>query len=466
MKRHFVKIAFALLMLISVSLFFAACGLTTKSEVKKHEHSFNVKTVDEEHFASPATCQSPAKYYYSCECGEIGSSTFTDGEKLEHEPSIPIEENRIEASCTVKGSYDRVVKCSVCGDEISRVTYVLRKPHEAVDGECTSCGMKESSPGLLVVGNAGDGYTVRGIGKCKDTDIVIGLYYGSEITSIGAEAFKDSNLTSVTIEPCVTSIGLSAFEDSKKIESISLPDSVISIDEFAFSGCESLAYNEYENAYYLGNSENPYAALISAVSTDITSCKIHNNTKVISGYAFKECFVVSTNEYDGCDYIGTEDNPYLILLRVKISSIESCTVHPDTKIIASEAFRGSSIKSINLPEGLIHIGYNAFSLCNRLERVTIPDTVITVGTDAFAACEKLANVTLGKSVLNVGKYAFAFNAALNSVFIPRNVSNIYQDAFLGSKNVMLFCETYEAESGWYSSFHGTECSVIWGYKKS
>ena len=59
------------------------------------------------------------------------------------------EENRVEATCTAEGSYDLVVKCSVCGDELSREHKVISKlPHteEVVPGyaaTCTETGLKD-----------------------------------------------------------------------------------------------------------------------------------------------------------------------------------------------------------------------------------------------------------------------------------------------------------------------------------
>ena len=45
-----------------------------------HFHIFNQKNTDEKYFKSAATCIKGAEYYYSCECGEIGSETFTYGD--------------------------------------------------------------------------------------------------------------------------------------------------------------------------------------------------------------------------------------------------------------------------------------------------------------------------------------------------------------------------------------------------
>ncbi|WP_300926898.1 leucine-rich repeat protein, partial [Duncaniella muris] len=47
----------------------------------------------------------------------------------------------------------------------------------------------------------------------------------------------------------------------------------------------------------------------------------------------------------------------------------------NTRIIAEEAFRGSSITSINIPNSVTEIGGSAFSGCSFLTSITIPNSV-------------------------------------------------------------------------------------------
>lgn len=58
-----------------------------------------------------ATCTEPKT------CSRCG---LTEGEALDHTPAEPKEANKKAATCTEDGSYDLVVVCSVCGEELSR----------------------------------------------------------------------------------------------------------------------------------------------------------------------------------------------------------------------------------------------------------------------------------------------------------------------------------------------------------
>lgn len=61
-----------LFLFLVVLVLFASCA-------EPHVHVFDREVVDERYLASPATEESPATYYKSCECGEKGTETFTVG---------------------------------------------------------------------------------------------------------------------------------------------------------------------------------------------------------------------------------------------------------------------------------------------------------------------------------------------------------------------------------------------------
>lgn len=82
----------------------------------------------------------------------------------------------------------------------------------------------------------------------------------------------------------------SGFSNCSNLTSIEIPNSVTSIGSAAFSSCSKLKYNEYNNGFYLGNSENPYVVLISIKNKDITYCLINNNTKVSFKKTLKKTF--------------------------------------------------------------------------------------------------------------------------------------------------------------------------------
>ena len=103
-----------------------------------------------------ATCTTDGSYdkvtYCTREkCGEKLSSDTVTVPANGHTDGEPVIENETPATCTATGKYDTVVKCTVCSAEISRVTTITdRLPHTeetipAVDVSCTTDGKTDGT---------------------------------------------------------------------------------------------------------------------------------------------------------------------------------------------------------------------------------------------------------------------------------------------------------------------------------
>lgn len=87
------------------------------------------------------------------------------------------------------------------------------------------------------------------------------------------------------------------FYGCSNLKNISIPNSVDSVNTQAFLGCESLEYNTYDNACYLGNKSNPYLLLVKPKTTNITSFNVNENCKSVAAYAFKDCIKLTSIIY-------------------------------------------------------------------------------------------------------------------------------------------------------------------------
>ena len=271
------------------------------------------------------------------------------------------------------------------------------------------------------------GNSVTSIGEqafCDCTSLT-SVTIGDSVTSIGDDAFRDCDsltsvyitdiakwcgisfgssdsnplyyahnlylngdlMTELEIPDSVTSIGASAFAYCTSLTSVTIPDGVTSIGSDAFSGCSKLTYNEYGNAYYLGNSTNPYIYLVKAKNTSITSCDIYNGTLFIGSDAFSAC-----------------------------SKLTSVTIPDSVTSIGEQAFRScTSLTSITIPNSVTSIGNYAFNNCTSLTSITIPDSVTSICSSAFSGCTSLTSVVIGNGVTSIGSYAFEDCTSLTSI---------------------------------------------------
>ena len=107
-----------------------------------HTHDWTEANTDTKYLKEEANCESPAVYYYSCACGEIGSETFEDGDYGDH--VVVIDSERQLPTCTTVG-FTEASHCSVCNMVLrERWPYTESLGHNFVPGDslpiCSRCG--------------------------------------------------------------------------------------------------------------------------------------------------------------------------------------------------------------------------------------------------------------------------------------------------------------------------------------
>lgn len=262
----------------------------------------------------------------------------------------------------------------------------------------------------------------------------------------------------------VTSIKAKLFRKCEVLSSITIPDSITSVGEDAFSNTPWFESKQAENPLVIVNN-----LLIDGknCSGDIV---IPDGVKYITGCAFCECsdltsvtipdsvisidysvFLYCENLTDviipetltdihGCAFDKTPwlenkraENPLVIVNDVVIDG-KTCSgdvIIPDNvKIISDGAFYNcSGMMSAEIPNGVTKIGDDTFSSCTGLTSIKIPDSVTSIGYNAFSGCTGLTSVKIPDSVKSIGNGAFLKCENLTSVEIPSGVTSIGNGAF-------------------------------------
>ena len=205
-----------------------------------------------------------------------------------------------------------------------------------------------------------------GAGAFHSCDNLVNVTIGNGVTVIQSNTFDNCNsLETVTLGDSVTTIDDRAFRSCDNLINVAIPESLINIGMFAFNGCDKLECNIYNNAKYLGSTNNPYLALIGTVDDTYSSYQIHPQTKVISGSAFHSC-----------------------------KNLTSITIPNSVKTIGSTAFYNcENLTYVIIGNSVTAIEDSAFNGCSNLTSVTIPSSVTTIGDWAFKGCTNLTTMT-------------------------------------------------------------------------
>lgn len=106
--------------------------------------------------------------------------------------------------------------------------------------------------------------------------------------------------------------------------------------------------------------------------------------------------------------------------------LKELTVPSTVTSIGNYAFEESSIESIELPEGLVQIGEGAF-LHTALKSVKLPSTLETIGAEAFRHTD-LTEIDLPENLKVIGAGAFA-STGLKSITLPSSLCGLGVAAF-------------------------------------
>jgi hypothetical protein len=417
-----------------------------------HDHEFNRQKTYIDHIAENATCTSPALYYYSCSCGELGTQTFV-GENVancKYENGACIWCGKAEPAET-EGLIFTSIKNGeayiLTGYEGTASEIYIPSTHNQKPVIRVSYGVFQEDKNVtsVVIGNNIKYIDSNAFADCVNlTSVVIGC----DVQEIGEYAFgwceklqtvnlpdaltlidkgafwMCSSLSSVTLPYGLTQLGEDAFGRCDSLTSVMIPDSVTSIERKAFSWCLTLEsievdednehysslqgnlYNKDQTTilqYAMGKTDTDFAIPASVTTVgyyaftyceNLVNLEIPNSVTDIHYGAFREMSGVKYNTKEGLNYLGNEENPYLYLAGVADKSITVAKIDSNCRFVGDSAFTFCTKLTgviFGKDSKVTSIGTNAFFYCGSFASITIPASVTSLHAP-FYACPNLTSI--------------------------------------------------------------------------
>ena len=433
-----------------LTLVVTACGVKTKSSSNSVQSSSSANETSEQASSSNAVQSSS----FSNTSSEQSSSASSSSVHV-HTPGVAVQENTVDPTCLDEGGYDRVVRCTGCGEILSSQHYTL-PPLNHDFGEPTYAWNSDYTKCTATRVCSRDSSHI----ETETVDSVYSVVSPNNCGVEGSAAYTATFTNSAFVEQ-VHNVTLDALEHNY-IESV-------------------IPATDDEEGYTLhtcSRCQNSYRDHITSAVNKFTYVN-YNTGYRITGYDGDADYFTVPGSYNDLPVL-TADETLFENRKESVKEVVFC--EGITRLNNSMFYQCISLKRAVIPNSVEAIGQYFFRGCSSLEEITIPfigqsplydkalctifggsnydgesfvpaslKTVIIgeactyIPYHAFHNLSNITSITIGENVTTIDNYAFWGATGIKTIHFPKKVENICADAFY-TPNVDLGLELITVDS--------------------
>lgn len=265
------------------------------------------------------------------------------------------------------------------------------------------------------------------------------------VKSIDAYAFKKCVVDTVVFPACLRSIGSNAFECCEYLRSVNLPDSLKVIESGAFIFCSNLdnitfpkGIKKIGNVAFIGCKRLSSLSIPDDIEkiddcafagcTDLTSVNIPKNVKEMGGNGIDHEGGVF-KQCTGLTSVTIPKGLKVDLFRTfaECTGLKSVILPDDKTMTLLATFQNcTGLDSVYIPAGIKLI--RTFEYCRNLKKVIFSPDVNEIGSSAFEGCSSLSSINIPMGTKIIENYTFR-GTGLKKVEIPQSVIYVGSSAF-------------------------------------
>ena len=249
--------------------------------------------------------------------------------------------------------------------------------------------------------------------------------------TIGKDAFRNNQITNITIPSDISSIDNGAFSENP-VTLVDFETGLTSIDNIKFG-------DVFDNTN-------------TNIKIDLANTNIHtvpddtfSNFSELTEIVFPDTItLIEENSFDNTDNItniglesGGSNYPAILVPKIAQGLYDDIPVNVNDFFPSS--FKNSTFDNIDLTlyTNIKRISQSLFENNSNLTSITVPATITNIENNAFLNCTSLKSVTFQSTstVTNLGENTFQNCSSLTSISIPSSITNIGTNCFKGCSQI-------------------------------